>query len=100
MIEIKNAVVDGKLVVYLNGRIDTSNAQEVEAKIDSIVKENPGKELVLDGENLKYISSAGLRVVLKLRKTLGSLSVIKLIPDVYEVFELVGFTDLMTIQQA
>ena len=55
MIEIKNAVVDGKLVVYLNGRIDTSNAQEVEAKIDSIVKENPGKV---------YVALTGDRVAL------------------------------------
>ena len=100
MTDIKHEIVDGKLVIHLNGRIDTSNAQETEEKINSIVKSNPDKEIVLDGENLKYISSAGLRIVLKLRKTHGTLSLIKLNPDVYEVFEFVGFTDMMTIEKA
>ena len=56
------------LYIAIDGRINASNATEAEEKIFSIKAENPGKHVVIDADKLEYISSAGLRVILRLRK--------------------------------
>ena len=56
------------LYIAIEGRIDASNAAEAEDKIFSIKNANPGKHTVVDADKLTYISSAGLRVILRLRK--------------------------------
>ena len=69
------------LYIAVDGRIDASNASAVEEKIFAIRKENPGKHTVIDADKLAYISSAGLRVVLKLRKEEPKLAIINVAPD-------------------
>ena len=88
------------LYIALEGRIDASNAPQAEEKIFSIKNENPGKHTVVDADNLEYISSAGLRVILKLRKEEPKLAIINVAPDVYEVFDMTGFTDMVTVEKA
>ena len=88
------------LYVAIEGRIDASNAAEAEKKIFDIKNENPGKHTVLDAEQLEYISSAGLRVILKLRKEEPKLAIINVASDVYEVFDMTGFTDMVTVEKA
>ena len=88
------------LYIALEGRIDASNAARVEEKIFSIKNENPGKHTVVDADNLEYISSAGLRVILKLRKEEPKLAIINVAPDVYEIFDMTGFTDMVTVEKA
>ena len=55
---------------------------------------------MVDADNLEYISSAGLRVILKLRKEEPKLAIINVAPDVYEVFDMTGFTDMVTVEKA
>lgn len=88
------------LYIAVEGRIDVSNSAEAEAQIDSIKKQNPGKHTVIDADKLEYISSAGLRVILKLRKEEPKLAIINVSPDVYEIFDMTGFTDMVTIEKA
>ena len=88
------------LYIALAGRIDASNAAATEEQIFAIKAENPGKHVVLDADKLEYISSAGLRVVLKLRKEEPKLAIINVAADVYEVFDMTGFTDMVTIEKA
>ena len=88
------------LYVAIEGRIDASNAAQAEEKIFDIKRENPGKYTVVDADNLEYISSAGLRVILKLRKEEPKLAIINVAPDVYEVFDMTGFTDMVTVEKA
>ena len=88
------------LYIALEGRIDASNAAQAEEKIFGIKNENPGKHTVVDADNLEYISSAGLRVILKLRKEEPKLAIINVAPDVYEVFDMTGFTDMVTVEKA
>ena len=88
------------LYIALEGRIDASNASAAEEQIFQIKKENPGKHVVLDADRLTYISSAGLRVVLKLRKEEPKLAIINVAADVYEVFDMTGFTDMVTVEKA
>ena len=88
------------LYIALEGRIDASNASQAEEKIFTIKNDNPGKHTVLDADNLEYISSAGLRVILRLRKEEPKLAIINVDPDVYEVFDMTGFTDMVTVEKA
>ena len=88
------------LYIALEGRIDASNAPQAEEKIFKIKNDNPGKHTVVDADNLEYISSAGLRVILRLRKEEPKLAIINVAPDVYEVFEMTGFTDMVTVEKA
>jgi uncharacterized protein (TIGR02172 family) len=88
------------LYIALEGRIDASNAALAEEKIFSIKKENAGKHTVVDADRLEYISSAGLRVILKIRKEEPNLAVINVAPEVYDVFDMTGFTDMITVEKA
>ncbi len=88
------------LYIAIEGRIDASNAAEAEEKIFGIKNDNPGKHTVLDADKLQYISSAGLRVILRLRKEEPKLAIINVASDVYEVLDMTGFTDMVTVEKA
>ena len=88
------------LYIAVEGRIDASNAAEAEEKIFRIKNDNPGKHTVVDADKLAYISSAGLRVILRLRKEEPKLAIINVASDVYEVFDMTGFTDMVTVEKA
>ena len=88
------------LYIVVEGRVDASNAPEVEEKIFSIKNAHPEKHVVIDADNLEYISSAGLRVILRLRKEAPKLAIINVAADVYEVLDMTGFTDMVTVEKA
>ena len=88
------------LYIAIEGRIDASSAAEAEEKIFSFKNENPGKHTVIDADRLEYVSSAGLRVILRLRKEEPKLAIINVAPDVYEVLDMTGFTDMVTVEKA
>ncbi|MBQ5761939.1 MAG: STAS domain-containing protein [Clostridia bacterium] len=71
------------LYIAVEGRVDASNSAEAEEKIFSIKNNNPEKHTVLDADKLEYISSAGLRVILRLRKEEPKLAIINVAADVY-----------------
>ena len=87
------------LYISLKGRIDASNSAEVENAINGIRKDHQDMHTVLDADNLEYISSAGLRVMLRLRKEEPKLAIINVSPEVYSVFEMTGFTEMITIEK-
>lgn len=90
-----------KLEIKLEGRIDTNNAPDVEQEIMSALDANDGKEPIFDAENLEYISSAGLRVLMKIRKKFNKpVDIINVSRDVYDIFETTGFTDLLNVKKA
>ena len=90
-----------KDIIYINldGRIDASNATDVENSINEIRKAHEGMHTVLDADTLEYISSAGLRVILRMRKEEPKLAIINVSPDVYDIFEMTGFTEMMTVEK-
>lgn len=95
------AKVEGeKLIIFFDARIDTNNSAEIESEITNFVAENPNLILEFDAENLEYISSVGLRVLLKFRKKFNKNLVIKNVSkDVAEVFEMSGFTKFFDVQK-
>lgn len=88
------------LYIAVEGRIDASNAAAAEEEIFRIKQENPGKHTVIDADNLAYISSAGLRVILRLRKEEPKLAIINVSAEVYEILDMTGFTDMITVEKA
>ena len=88
------------LYIAIEGRIDASNAQVAEEEIFKIKNNNKDAHTVIDADKLEYISSAGLRVILKLRKEEPKLAIINVASSVYEVFEMTGFTDMVTVEKA
>ena len=89
------------LVVFPKGRIDSSTASDVEKEIFDIVEKNPGfKKLILDFSEVEYISSAGLRSILRIKQAHEDLSIIETSLEVYDTFSMTGFTELMEIRKA
>ena len=88
------------LTIALSGRIDSSNAAQAEAAIQTIRTGNPCGSLRLDCDALEYISSAGLRVILRCKKAVPDTGLINVSSEVYDVLEMTGFTEMMDIQKA
>ena len=89
----------GSLTLALEGRLDTTTAPELEAVIKNGLE--GVVSLVLDMEGLAYLSSAGLRVILAAQKQMnrqGSMVVRHVCETIMEVFEVTGFTDILTIE--
>lgn len=91
---------NGQLTIFLEGRVDSSNASAVEAELQSMITGNPATLLVLDAEKLEYISSAGLRIVLRLRKQYEDMKVTNASAEVYDIFDMTGFTEMLTVEKA
>ena len=87
------------ITLIVSGRLDTQTAPELENELDAVL---PGlKELTFDMTNLEYVSSAGLRVILKAQKAMnaqGSMKLTGVNDSIMEVFDITGFLDILTIE--
>lgn len=95
-IEKKN---ENPVILALTGRLDTSTAPQLETEITDLLSTQAS--ITLDMDKLEYISSAGLRVILKTQKALEKKSGLKLTnvsEAVKEVFDITGFSDFLTIE--
>ena len=85
-------------LVKVHGSVDSSNATQFESELLSSIS---GDKLTIDAENLTYISSAGLRVLLKAKKALSAdLTMTNVSPEVYEILDMTGFSQILTVQKA
>lgn len=78
----------------IKGKVDTNNSAKFEEEIMAV------KPSEIDASELEYISSAGLRVLLKLTKTVGEVTVFNVNSDVYEIFDVTGFTTILNEKKA
>lgn len=89
----------GTLTIALDGRLDSLTSPQLESEIQG--KLDGVAHLVMDLEKLAYISSAGLRVMLVAQKIMskqGDLVLKKVCQDVREIFDVTGFSDILTIE--
>jgi anti-sigma B factor antagonist len=96
---IKKIVNGDNAKIVVAGRLDTQTAPELENELDGIISNL--KELTFDMTELEYVSSAGLRVILKAQKimnTQGSMKLIGVNDSIMEVFDITGFLDILTIE--
>jgi len=96
-----NKTKDGEiLILTLEGRLDTTTAPQLQNVL--IPEFDTNKSIRLDFKGMEYVSSAGLRVVLQAEKTAkakgGSMILRNVSADIMEVFEMTGFSDLLTIE--
>ena len=99
MLDIEKKTNASELIVSLTGRLDTTTAPQ----LDKELKASLGgvTELIIDMGALEYISSAGLRVLLSAQKVMnkqGEMKVIHVNDTIMEIFEVTGFSDILTIE--
>ena len=88
------------LTISIEGELNSVNSESVGEEIDKIIEDKTFKSLVLDFDKVSYISSAGLRIILKLKQRYDDFSVINASLEVYDVFQMTGFTSMMSIKKA
>jgi anti-sigma B factor antagonist len=99
MLNIQNEKTDAELLIALEGRLDTTTAPQLEEKLNELL---PGvTSLTFDLTKLEYVSSAGLRVFLYAQKKMnkqGSMVVKNISSEVMGIFDVTGFSEMLTIQ--
>ena len=99
MLNFKKCIENGVAYYFLSGRLDTTTAPDLEKELSQTTKD--AKELILDFSELEYISSAGLRVLLAAQRAMskdGSMKLIHVNETIMEIFEVTGFSDILTIE--
>lgn len=99
MLNITKNRENNALVVSIEGRLDTTTAPQLEAELKESLENITA--LTLDMEKLDYISSAGLRVLLSAQKrmnTQGNMKIVHAAETIMEIFEVTGFSDILTIE--
>lgn len=98
--DIKQTKNGNKLTIALSGRLDTTTAPQLEDALSSALE--GVKELLFDFNNIEYISSAGLRIMLNSQKKMnaagGSMKLVGVNDVVREVFEVTGFANILSIE--
>ena len=99
--EITTTKKEDCILVAVNGRVDTTTAKEFETHISTVLNEEC-KNIVLNCENMIYISSSGLRVFLILQKGInakgGTLVIRGMSEPIKEVFKITGFSSIFNIE--
>ena len=99
MLNITKTLAEKDLNISLEGRLDTMTAPDLESQLTASL--GGVENLVFDLSKLEYISSAGLRVLLSAQKTMnkqGAMVVRNATDEVKEIFEVTGFSDILTIE--
>ena len=98
---MKTNFQNNTLTIFLEGRIDSNNAGQIEAELlDTVSRSETSVNVQIDVDKLKYISSAGLRVLMKLRKHIKKpLPVLNASNEIYEIFDVTGFTELLDVHK-
>ena len=96
---IEKKINNDELTLIVSGRLDTQTAPELEKELDTAL--TGIKDLTFDMSALEYVSSAGLRVILKAQKIMnaqGSMKLTGVNDSIMEVFDITGFLDILTIE--
>ena len=88
------------LRLFLEGEINSYNADNILNEVEGIIAKETFDKLVLDFSSVSYISSAGLRFILKLKQKYNDVVVVETSLDVYDIFNMTGFTSIMTVKKA
>ena len=96
---MKHNFENGTLTLYFEGKINSYNADDVEREIDELLQKNEAKAIRIDMADVEYISSAGLRIIVRIKQQYDD-TVLKRVPNgVYDIFEMVGFPNLIKIER-
>ncbi len=96
---VEKKIGNESATLIVSGRLDTQTTPELEKELDAVL--SGINELTFDFSNLEYVSSAGLRVILKAQKAMnaqGSMKLTGVNDSIMEVFDITGFLDILTIE--
>ena len=96
---MRTTLENNVLTLYLGGEINSYNADNVEKEIRDTIAKQSFEKLVLDFSAVSYVSSAGLRIILKLKQQYNNFSVVETSLEVYDIFNMTGFTNIMDIKK-
>ena len=96
---MKHTIENKTLTLYLEGELNSFNSEEVEKEVEEILKSTEPSSIVVDMAELRYISSAGLRIIVRLKQRYDDTRLVRVPSGVYDIFEMVGFQNLMKIEK-
>ena len=96
---MKTNLENNVLTLYLGGEINSYNADNIEKEMKESIGDQKFDKLVLDFSSVTYVSSAGLRIILKMKQTYNNVSVVETSLEVYDIFSMTGFTNIMEIKK-
>ncbi len=97
---MKNEIKGDIVIAYPEGRISSDTAKDFFEEFQGIISENEGRKFEINMEGVEYVSSAGLRIFLNLKKTGVDMKLTELRPEVYDIFEMTDFTSIMNVKKA
>ncbi|MBR4392900.1 MAG: anti-sigma factor antagonist [Oscillospiraceae bacterium] len=100
MANVKFQLEDNCMTISLLGRLDTTTAPATEREIQAARAKDAVDRVLVDCSELDFISSAGLRVILRLKKAVRDTKIINVSPEIYEILDMTGFTEMMEVKKA
>lgn len=96
---MKYTLENNILTLYLEGELNSYTSKDVEKEIDEIMSGNTFGKVLLDLKELRYISSAGLRIIVRIKQQCDDTSLINTPSGVYDIFKMVGFQSMIKIEK-
>ena len=95
---MKHALENNTLTLYLEGELNSFTSEKVEKEIDTLMSNNSFNKVILDLRDLIYISSAGLRIIVRIKQQCDDTSIANTPSAVYDIFKMVGFQNIIHIE--
>lgn len=96
---MKSICENGNLIIFFEGRITSDTAEQITKEVDAIVAENSFTKITGNLNDLEYISSAGLRMFLHIKKENDTFNLIQVPPAVYEILDISGFVQMLPVKK-
>ena len=96
---MKSNIENEVLTIFLEGEINSSNAEEVEQELEAILNKGGFKSVKIDFGDVNYVSSAGLRITVRVKQKYDVIALVNVPEEVFEIFEMVGFQNLFKIEK-
>ena len=97
---LKTKFENNTLTIFLEGKIDSTSAPALEEEINQVRQNCTAGTIILDCDKLEYTTSAGLRVILRLKQEVDDTRLINVHTEIYDIFDMTGFTEMMTVEKA
>ena len=96
---MKSIIEKEVLTIFLKGELNSYNAEEVEKEIDETLSKGGFKSIKIDFDELTYISSAGLRIIVRIKQRHDDTTLVNVPDGVFDIFKMVGFQNLIKIER-
>jgi anti-anti-sigma factor len=96
---MKLNVDNGILTIIMEGELNSFNSEDVEKEIDGVLSQNDIRSIIIDMGDLRYISSAGLRIIVRLKQSYDDTRLIRVPDNIYSIFSMVGFQNIINIER-